>query len=371
MESIEKVVIYGAGKIGKSYVDKCLSCGLEKTKLFITDSNSSLWGKYYKGLEIKSSDNVLTDDVDMVVISAGNKYKEEIAQKIKDKYHIQNSKIAYYNETLILPGGGVHKIDNMYFMNMNVGMLGIQQYYDMWYELYKMSLKGMNIGTGGDMEHDGELNVLKLLKSSGEDISVLFDVGANIGKYTKLLLSVFPESQIHCFEPAKETFCTLSNNIIEQNVILNNVGISNEIAHKTLYYDKENSGLASLYNRQLDYLGFELNKKEQIKLITLDYYCQSHGIDRIDFLKMDIEGNEYKALLGASGLLKEKKIGAIQIEMGGANMDSRTYFRDYWNLLHKDFDVFRILREGFKKIEKYEESLECFITTNWLFIKKG
>ena len=34
---------------------------------------------------------------------------------------------------------------------------------------------------------------------------------------------------------------------------------------------------------------------------------------------MDIEGNEYKALMGASGLLREKKIGAIQIETGGAN----------------------------------------------------
>lgn len=104
--------------------------------------------------------------------------------------------------------------------------------------------------------------------------------------------------------------------------------------------------------------------------MTLDYYCQNHNIDEIDFLKMDIEGNEYKALLGASGLLKQKKIGVIQIETGGANMDSRTYFRDYWNLLHEDFNVFRILQNGFKKIEKYEEELECFITTNWLFIKR-
>jgi len=195
-------------------------------------------------------------------------------------------------------------------------------------------------------------------------------VGANTGEYAKALMSVFPKAWIHCFEPAKETFHTLSNNIVEQNVILNNIGISDESTNKTLYFDKENSGLASLYNRQLDYLGLELSKQEQIKLVTLDYYCQSRGIDRIDFLKMDIEGNEYNALLGAKNLLDKNQIGAIQIETGGANMDSRTFFRDFWNLLHKDFEVFRILQDGLKRIDCYEEQLECFVTTNWLFVKR-
>lgn len=221
----------------------------------------------------------------------------------------------------------------------------------------------------GDIEYNGELNVLKLLKSMGRDMQVLFDVGANTGEYTNALHDAFPKAQIHSCEPAKETFCTLSNNVSEQNVVLNNVGISNEIGKQTLYFDKDNSGLASLYNGQLDYFGIEFDKEEQIEVVTLDDYCQSHSINRIDFLNMDIEGNEYKALLGASKLLKEKQIGATQIETGGANIDSWTYFRDYWNLLHGDFDVFRILQKGLKKIEKYNEYLECFTTSNRLFVK--
>ena len=39
----------------------------------------------------------------------------------------------------------------------------------------------MNIGGGGNIETSGELNVLKLLKASGKNIEVIFDVGANVG----------------------------------------------------------------------------------------------------------------------------------------------------------------------------------------------
>ncbi len=371
MQIVKKLIVYGAGKVGRACVDKYLACGLDKMELCLTDSNSSLWGGDYRGLEIKSPNNTLTDNVGMVVIAVGDKYKEEVKQLLKDKYHIIDRRITYYAQTLVLPGCEIYGINNSFFIDMNKNVFGMPQYFDMWYELYKISLRGMNIGGGGNIETSGELNVLKLLKASGKNIEVIFDVGANVGAYTRALLSVFPRALIYCFEPAKETFHSLSNNFVEQNVILNNIGISDEVANRTLYYDKENSGLASLYNRELGYMNKKLNCKEQIELTTLDHFCQSHDINKIDFLKMDIEGNEYKALMGASGLLREKKIGAIQIETGGANIDSRTYFRDFWNLLDEDYEVFRVLQGGLKKIEKYEETLECFVTTNWLFIKRS
>lgn len=146
--------------------------------------------------------------------------------------------------------------------------------------------------------------------------------------------------------------------------------MSDEIAETTLYYDKENSGLASLYNRQLDYRGIEFCMSEKIMIDTLDHYCEVNNIETIDFLKMDIEGNELKALNGAKKLLAEKRIKNIQIEFGGCNIDSRTYFRDFWNLLNENFKVYRILQDGLREIPRYGERLECFVTTNYLFIKK-
>lgn len=85
---------------------------------------------------------------------------------------------------------------------------------------------------------------------------------------------------------------------------------------------------------------------------------------------MDIEGHELYALKGASTLLSEKRISNIQIEFGGCNIDSRTYFKDFWNLLHNDFNVYRVLQDGLWEITKYSERLECFVTSNFLFVKK-
>ncbi len=254
---------------------------------------------------------------------------------------------------------------------MNANVYGKKQFYEMWYELFKDSLKGMNIGLGGSLETSGEENVLRMLNRGGDkEKYTVFDVGANVGNYTQLVINNVPNAQIHCFEPSASTYAKLCERIQYENVKINNFGLSDAITEATLYYDKENSGLASLYNRQLDYFGIDFGLREMVSLDTLDHYCEVNDINKIDFLKMDIEGHELKALNGAQNMLAEKRIDNIQIEFGGCNIDSRTYFRDFWNLLSADFFVYRILSDGLREIPKYGERLECFITTNYLFIKK-
>ena len=134
-----------------------------------------------------------------------------------------------------------------------------------------------------------------------------------------------------------------------------------------LFYDSEKSGLASLYQRQLDYFGIDFSKKETVRLDTVDNYCRENKIDKIDLLKLDVEGHELKILQGASEMLAADRISNLQIEFGGCNLDSRTYFRDFWNLLHEKFHVMYILRDSLLEIERYQESLEIFTTTNFFF----
>lgn len=255
---------------------------------------------------------------------------------------------------------------------MNREQLGKKETYELWYELFKLALQGMNIGlSNGDVFSSGEENVCNLLKDFGT-VTTLFDVGANAGDYTKMLSSHFPNAKIHCFEPAKESFNKIKDNLgNNENIILNNIGISDNIGESNLYYDIDGSRLASLYKRDLDYLNINFTESEVVPLTTLDDYCKKNHIGTIDFLKMDIEGNELRALMGSKQLLAEKRICAIQIEFGGCNIDSRTYFKDFWNLLHKDYDVYRILKNGFWKISNYTEKLECFSSTNFLFLQKN
>lgn len=241
-----------------------------------------------------------------------------------------------------------------------------------WFFLYKLALKGMNIGNGDYPSDSGEMNSIRFLQKNHliNEEPVVFDVGANIGEYTNAILKIIPNAKIHCFEPASKTFEILKKTVNKEKVQFNNFGISNIPGKATLFSDNQDSGLASLYNRNLDFINTKLSLQEKVKLDSIDNYCQKNNIGHIDLLKMDIEGNELHALHGAKHMLSSGNIEVIQIEFGGCNIDSRTYFLDFWSLLRQSFDVYRILMDKPYKIANYENILEVFTTTNYLFIKK-
>ena len=83
-----------------------------------------------------------------------------------------------------------------------------------------------------------------------------------------------------------------------------------------------------------------------------------------------IEGHELKALKGAARMINEKKVDVIQFEFGGCNIDSRTYFQDFFYLLKDNFTIYRILRDGLLEMPTYQETHEIFITINYLAVKK-
>lgn len=240
--------------------------------------------------------------------------------------------------------------------------------------LFKISLKGMNIGRGSNFNKSGELYIVKLLKEKFENKNdiIVFDVGANIGGYTVEVCNILKEKVIvHAFEPSVFTFKNLKKNTESlKNVRINNFGLSSKLSKQTLYSNKTGSSLASIYQRNLDHFNIEMNQKEEILLDTLDNYCNKEQIALIDFLKLDIEGHELDALKGASKLLSEGKIKAIQFEFGGSNIDSKTYFRDFYNLLEKQYKIYRILSNGLIEITKYDERNEIFTTANYLCILK-
>lgn len=254
-------------------------------------------------------------------------------------------------------------------------MLGRKSLCGFYWKLYRLSLLGLNIGSGGDVTSSGENNVLAYVRdnSSGKPL-VIFDVGANKGQYATSLLKFLHDSNVslHCFEPGHETFRILSSTLEDrENVTLNNFGLGNEKTEGRLWYDKAGSGLASLYKRQLDYFGIDFEASEAVMLDTLDNYMAAKNISTVDLLKIDVEGNELNVLHGAEHSLSEGKIKAVQIEFGGCNIDSRTFVRDFWNLLSGDYRMFRIMRDGLAEIGKYDERMEIFTCTNFLFVRRG
>lgn len=242
--------------------------------------------------------------------------------------------------------------------------------------LYRASLYGMNYGNG-DVRQSGESYATQYVKSkiSGQRRPViLFDVGANQGKYTMRLASTFADTEyrIHAFEPSKQISEAFSNNTKHlPNITVHQFGLGAAAEHVTLHKRAALSGHASVYNRRLQHFDMALDIKEEIELKTLDQFCTEQGIDRIHFLKMDVEGHEWYCLQGAAGMIGKGAIDFIQFEFGGCNIDSRTFFQDFWYLLHDQYHFFRVLKDGLQPIDAYNERLEIFKNINFLLQRKS
>jgi FkbM family methyltransferase len=171
----------------------------------------------------------------------------------------------------------------------------------------------------------------------------VFDVGANVGDFTKSSLDFFPESKYFCFEPSENTYNKLENNIVNNNVFLYKIALSN--VNKKLPFTKNYNVCNSLVieknsdkeNTQLDKLDIRMRalsgddiETEMVQTKTIDSFCQQNDIEKIDLLKIDTEGFDLEVLYGSKNMLSENNIDIIYTEL--------TFMKDT-NKFSKAFEV--------------------------------
>jgi FkbM family methyltransferase len=208
--------------------------------------------------------------------------------------------------------------------------------------------------------------------SEAKDVCI-FDIGANTGDYSSILFEKINSkninAQIHLFEPTNSCFKTIREKFQGiNNIYLNNFGASDLDGEAKIFYDKEQSGLASLYQRNLECYNISMNYIESINLKRLDSYIKFKGIKHINFVKIDIEGHELKALEGFGSYLSADFIDYIQFEYGGANLDSKTSLMElYMFFLGKGFTVAKVMPKGLE-IRQYNPFMENFSYANYMAI---
>lgn len=207
------------------------------------------------------------------------------------------------------------------------------------------------------------------ISQTGSHPRLAIDIGGNIGNYTAELRLREPGLEVHVFEPSLANVRKLTHRFGGDPMVhIVSSAVSDSAATATLYSNEEGSGLASLNKRKLDHFGIDFEKMESVSTLRFEDYWKTALKERaIDLVKLDIEGHEMVALRGFGEALRHT--GVVQFEFGGCNIDSRTYFQDFWYFFEAaGFRLSRVTPWGLQRLSRYRESDEFFTATNFLAV---
>jgi FkbM family methyltransferase len=241
--------------------------------------------------------------------------------------------------------------------------------YEYYFEYFARRLSGK---ANMDPFNNGEYLVLeKIIKQANEEVFFV-DGGANIGNHSKTFISLCKKynkkPNVYAFEPFPDTFKKLEKNLLAEKAEIFMKALGEDRLTKTFYFNKNNpiSGTNSTFKH------YYLNDEIKIQQDTIDNYIEILGIEKVDLLKLDVEGSELLALKGAEHSLDKNIFKYIQLEYNQTWLKSGADIKQVLDICKKyGYSLFRLSNRGLFSISDYNYNLDDFIYSNLLLVSSN
>lgn len=204
-----------------------------------------------------------------------------------------------------------------------------------------------------------EPETIDWIKSFKEN-SIFWDIGSNVGGFSFIASMHHQNIKIFSFEPNFINFyCQLKtckeNDI--KNIFTFNLAINDKKEVAYFKYDILKNGAKGTFGEALkdnllksDYSNpFKRGINQEILMlgISLDSLVYEFCLEKPNYIKIDVDGNELLVIKGAKRLLSDNNVKQIFIEVDDKNYPNREieiFLKDYSFIVKKDLNVGTLLK---------------------------
>lgn len=210
-------------------------------------------------------------------------------------------------------------------------------------------------------ERNGERWLLQSL--SREPIRTVLDVGANVGSWSLMAAELLPQATVYSLEAVPKTAAELRARVGRQDRIkCFELGLADETGTLSM----QHSEAASTHATFTDYPHTREGERIECPVIRGDEFLAREGIDRVDFLKLDVEGAEHLVLRGLNQHLRHGRVRFIQFEYGRVNILTHFLLRDFYSLLQDYGYAVGKIYPDYVEFRDYDFRDEDFLGPNYL-----